>query len=146
MKIENRMDHTNEPNGMPKVVHVYLTMTALGRDATELRETMEVGELLRYAPIRAVSTQPEIQQLNAAIADAQAQIADCRRQWASEEEMLQSLLKERRTSANEDYLDKAKNACRLGIKAWEMSIRAFQNDINRYQSQIDLIRQQGHLE
>lgn len=76
---------------------------------------------------------------NLTAAKAEAQLADCLRNLASEEGMLDSLLAEPKTPANKQYLKAAKEACRAGIKAWTLSIAAYQNDIDMYKSEINAI-------
>jgi len=84
---------------------------------------------------RRTSALSEIRDLTAAKAEAEAQIADCLRHSAFEERMLRSVLNERQTAAN----NLSKKACRAGIKAWKLSIKAFQNDIGRYEVRINAI-------
>jgi len=77
-----------------------------------------------------------IRNLTKAKGDAEAQIAECLEQMASEEAMLASLLAQPKTTTNSEYLKAGKKACRLGIKARKLSIVAYQNDIGIYNLQI----------
>ena len=80
-----------------------------------------------------------IRDMTAAKAEAEAQIANCLRSLASEEAMLVSLLAEPETHVNKQYLKAAKKACRLGIKAWNLSIVAYQNDVDAHEVEINAI-------
>lgn len=80
-----------------------------------------------------------IRDLIAAKAEAEAQIANCLRSLVSEKSMLDSLLNEPETQENKEYLKAAKKACRLGIKAWNASITAYQSDIDTHKVEIDAI-------
>ena len=83
-----------------------------------------------------------IRSLTKAKTEAETQIARCQRHSASEERMLHRLLKEQVTSENQEYLKKAKKACRLGIKAWKLSIKAYRHDIRDCQAQINAVVKQ----
>lgn len=80
-----------------------------------------------------------IRNMKAAKSEAEAQIANCLQNMASEQMMLDSLLSEQMTLANKQYLKAAKKACQLGIKAWKLSITAYQSDIDSYNAEIDEI-------
>ena len=80
-----------------------------------------------------------IRDLTAAKAEAEAQIANCLMSLATEKAMLDSLLDDPKTLANKQYLKAAKKACRVGIEAWNLSIAAFQNDVQTYKAEIDAI-------
>jgi hypothetical protein len=80
-----------------------------------------------------------IRELTTAKAEAEAQIANCLGCRASEKAMLDSLHAEPETHENKQYLKAAKKACRIGIKAWNLSIAAFKNDIDTHNSEIDAI-------
>ena len=75
-------------------------------------------------------------------ANALYQIADCQQKLAAEEEMLNSLLSQPQSTANESSM----RACRLGINAWKLSIVAFQGDIDRCQAQIDAEKKSLNLD
>ncbi len=81
----------------------------------------------------------EIKHLTKEITAAESQIADCRKNLASEEGMLASVLATAETSENKEYLEAAKKACTAGIHAWLLSIKAYQNDIDTYKSEINVI-------
>jgi hypothetical protein len=78
---------------------------------------------------------PDIQNLLVEKANAVLQIADCQQKLAAEEEMLNSLLAQPITTANEASM----KAYRAGINAWKLSIAAFQGDIDRCQTEIDAL-------
>jgi hypothetical protein len=82
---------------------------------------------------------PDIEKLHDEKANAVLQIADCQQKLAAEEEMLNSILSQPQTAENEQYLEASKKACRLGIKAWKLSIIAWQGDVDRCQSGLDAI-------
>lgn len=81
----------------------------------------------------------EIQRLKKEITAAETQLAGCLKSLASEEEMLKSTLAKPETPKNKEYLKAAKVACTAGIKAWSLSIAAYQNDIDTYKSEINAI-------
>lgn len=81
----------------------------------------------------------EIKHLTMEITAAEAQLAGCIKSLASEEGMLESILAKPETPENKEYLKAAKVACTAGIKAWSLSIAAYQNDIDTYKSEIDAI-------
>ncbi len=85
-----------------------------------------------------------IRNLTAAKAEAEDQIANCLRSLASEKSILDSLLDEPESHANKEYLKAAKKACRLGIKAWNASIAAYQNDVDTHNVEIDAILKRTH--
>lgn len=82
----------------------------------------------------------EIRNLKAAIAEARTQIADCLQKRAVEKEMLASLKAQPTTDGNKEYQRLAARACRLGIKAWNLSVVAFESDIAEHQLRIDEIQ------
>jgi len=87
----------------------------------------------------AVST---INNLSAAIAEAETLIADNQREMALAEESLASLLAEPTTPTNKQYLKAAKTAWRASIKAYKLSIIAFQGEIDSYTEEIDSVLKQ----
>jgi len=94
----------------------------------------------------AAATESEITKLrylNAAIAEAEAQIVNCRNEIESEQQLLDSILAGERDGSitNKKYIEAGKNACRTGMNAWELSIKAYQADIDTFQADLDLIAQ-----
>ena len=89
------------------------------------------------------STDTKFKYLNAAIAEAEAQIADCRKDIESEHHLLESILAGERDGSitSKEYLQAGKEACRLGIAASELSIQAYGADIEVYRENIGTIEQ-----
>ena len=71
-----------------------------------------------------------IRSLTKAMADAEAQIAECHKRQTLAEEMLAALMAQAKTATNDEDLKARKKACRLSIKAWKLSLVAYQSDID----------------
>lgn len=85
------------------------------------------------------SSAARIRELTAEKTNAENQISDCRDRLAGEQSKFGSLLKQQQTTDNADYLESAKNACRLGVKAWKLSIAVYEGDIRGYDAEIESI-------
>ena len=81
----------------------------------------------------------EIRDLTAAKVEAEANVARCRENLASEQATLKSLLAEPKKSTNNQHLKAAKQACRAGIKAWKLSVVAYQSSVIAYTSEINAV-------
>ena len=95
----------------------------------------EVMQHFDYLKLRAAKA--SILELNAAKAEAEAQIQDCIVQMNSEQLMMDSILAASAKPSSSDLL--SLKACQLGIEAWKASITAYLGDVDACQSEIDSI-------
>jgi hypothetical protein len=98
-----------------------------------ISEVKEMSHDLEFSDL--AQAMSAVRNLKTAKAEAEARLADCLKNLASEEGMLNSLLAEPKTPADEA----SRKAFRAGIKAWKASIAAYQHDINSCQAEIDAI-------
>lgn len=80
-----------------------------------------------------------IQILSAEKVGIEAQLSACINELVSQESMLNSLLAEPKTIANEQYLEASIQACKTGIMAWNLSIEAYQQDMENCTSEMNAI-------
>ena len=78
-----------------------------------------------------------IRSLTRAMAEAEAQIAECHKHLTLEEAMLAALMAQTKSSTNDENLKGRKKACRLSIKAWKLSLGAYRSDIDTYRMDIN---------
>ena len=87
---------------------------------------------------------PDIQKLLDHIAETVLQIADCHKQLAIQEDMLNSLLSQPQTAENYQYLKTMKKAYRCLVGQSKQLIVALQEHVNAIQAKIDAILAPQH--
>ena len=87
---------------------------------------------------------PDIQKLLDRKAKTVLQIADCHKQLAFDEDMLNSLLSQPQTAENDQYLETMKKVYRCLVGQCKQLIVALQEHVNAAQAEIDAILARPH--